>query len=180
MAKENSDGYRDVLQSAKKELVIVRDFNAPCSLVFKAFAEAEALARWWGPKGSKIIVKKLDFKPGGIFHYSMEHPEGGLMWGKFVYRDIVSPQRIVFVNSFADELGNVTPAPFDIPLPVEILYSITLTETKGKTTLTVRGNPVKASSIEQRAFEDLFSSMQEGFGGTFDQLEEYLSKISSH
>ena len=30
------------------------------------------------------------------------------MWGRFVYREIVPPQRIVWVNAFADERGELT------------------------------------------------------------------------
>jgi hypothetical protein len=30
------------------------------------------------------------------------------MWGKFVYREIVAPERLVFINFFSDEKGGVT------------------------------------------------------------------------
>ncbi len=29
------------------------------------------------------------------------------MWGKFVYREITPPERLVFVNSFSDEAGGL-------------------------------------------------------------------------
>ena len=32
---------------------------------------------------------------------------------------------------------------------------------------------------ERDAFEGMFASMQQGFGGTFDQLEAYLAKHSA-
>jgi uncharacterized protein YndB with AHSA1/START domain len=48
-------------------------------------------------------VATLDLRPGGVFHYGLRSPNGHDMWGKFVYREIVAPERIVFVVSFADE-----------------------------------------------------------------------------
>ena len=43
-----------------KELVITRTFNAPRELVFKMWAQAEHLVRWWGPKGFEPLIKKLE------------------------------------------------------------------------------------------------------------------------
>ncbi len=59
-------------KSSKAELLIIRAFNAPKELVFKAFSEADRLEQWWGPKGSQIKVTKLDFHPEGIFLYKVE------------------------------------------------------------------------------------------------------------
>src|SRR5437868_5284478 len=89
----------------RNDLEITRVFDAPRKLVFKVWTEAKHLAQWWGPKGSEIEVKTFEFHPGGVFHYSMSFG-GGKMWGKFVYREIVEPEKIVFASSFADEEGN--------------------------------------------------------------------------
>ena len=161
--------------SKGQELVITRVLNAPRELVYKALSEAEALAQWWGPKGATIHINKLDFRPDGIFHYSMESPMG-VMWGKFKYLEIVKPERIVFINSFSDKDGNVTPNAFMKDFPLEVFNIITLTEREGKTTLTIKGGPINATAVEQKAFNDMLGNMQQGFGGTLDQLDEYLSK----
>jgi len=39
------------------------------------------------------------------FYTASETPEGREMWGKWVYREIVAPERLVFVSSFTDEKG---------------------------------------------------------------------------
>ena len=62
-----------------EEFVVQRLFNAPRKLVFKAFTEADGLAQWWGPKGSKLKVLQLDIRPGGLFHYSFQYPNGDMM-----------------------------------------------------------------------------------------------------
>jgi uncharacterized protein YndB with AHSA1/START domain len=160
-----------------KEFTISRVFDAPRSLVFKVQTEAEHLARWWGPKGYEMLVAKLDIRPGGLFHYRMRSPEGHEMWGRFVYREIVPPERIVFVNSFSDEKAAIVRAPFAPDWPLEVLNVMTLTEDGGKTTLTLRGGPINANAAEISRFNSFHDSMAQGFGGTLDQLDAYLKTL---
>ena len=162
------------METKNKELIITRTFNAPRKLVFKAFAEADALAQWWGPKGAQIKIHKFDFRPGGIFHYLLES-EHGQMWGRFHYLEIAEPERIVFTNSFSDKDANIVRAPFSNDFPLEIMNILTLAEQDGKTTVTLKGSPMNATEAEMNFFTNMFSNIQQGFGGTFDQLEEYLS-----
>ncbi len=160
---------------AANELVITREFNAPRTLVFKALTEADRLAQWWGPKGFAMGSVQLDLRPGGKFHYSMTS-NGFEMWGLFVYHEIVAPERLVFVNSFSDKDGNITRAPMSATWPLEVYNILTLTEHNGKTTLTLRGWPHNATAEEIKTFNEGRNSMQQGFAGTFEQLDEYLAR----
>jgi uncharacterized protein YndB with AHSA1/START domain len=160
----------------EKELIITREFNAPKELVFKVWTQAEHLAKWWGPKGSTITVNKFEFKPGGTFHYKMEMGNMA-MWGKFVYHEINPSDSMIFVNSFSDEEENITPNPFMPNWPLEILNNFNLVENDGKTTLTLRGKPINATEEEIKTFEGHLSSMQQGFAGTFSELDNYLKTI---
>lgn len=173
---ENNATNNNTTHVDKTELVITRIFDAPRDLVFKVWTESEQLKRWWGPKGFKLGVSRLDFHPGGVFHYSMQSPDGYEMWGKFVYREITPPEKIVFVNSFSDEEGNTVRVPFSPTWPLEVLNTLTLEEHDGKTTLTLRGGPTNATEDERKTFTGMHESMQQGFAGTFDQLVEYLAK----
>jgi uncharacterized protein YndB with AHSA1/START domain len=156
---------------------VTRLFDAPQRMVFEAFSKAEHLAHWWGPKGMKIKIKQLDFRQGGHFHYQMVGENNYTMWGRFTYLDILPIGKIVFVNSFSDEDGNLTRPPFPDPWPKEIYHVITLTEINNKTKLTLLSYPIHASAEEQQTFIHGFDSMQEGYGGTFDQLRDYLLTI---
>ncbi len=162
-------------QEKSKELVITRTFDAPRDLVWKANSEKDRLAKWWGPKGAKLTVAKLDFRPGGTFLYGMEAPDGKMMWGKFVYREIVPLEKIVFVVSFCDEHGTPTRNPFMPKWALETLNTVTFTEENGKTTIRISGGPINATDEERKLFEDNFGGMEQGFKGTYDQLEEYLA-----
>lgn len=158
-------------------LRIERTIKAPLSLVWKVHSEAEHLAKWWGPVGKKLLVKKLEFRPGGVFHYGMEAPDGSMWWGRFVYREIVAEKKLVFLNSFADEAGNAVRAPFNNNWPLEVLNTWTFEEHDGQTTLKLHGMPFNASDEEHAQFEGFFASMNQGFGATFDQLDRYLESL---
>jgi uncharacterized protein YndB with AHSA1/START domain len=164
-------------QSSDVELVITRVFDAPRDLVFKAWTEADRLAQWWGPKGFTMLVTKLDLRPEGQFHYCMRSPDGLEMWGRFVYREITPPERIVFISSFSDEQGSITRAPFAQDWPLEVLNTLTFSEEHGRTTLTLRGSPLNATEAELRMFVSMHESMQQGFKGTLDQLEACLENV---
>ena len=160
----------------KETLTIVRELKAPKELVFKAFSESAALAEWWGPKEMPITVVKLDFRPNGIFHYKMAAGDN-VMWGLFVYGQINKPDQIEFTTSFSDETGKICRAPFAPNWPLEVFNQLSLTEKNGITTLTLSGYPVNATEEEEKMFFSFTANMQQGFEGTFSQLDVYLEKI---
>lgn len=166
----------DMLQGEHRELAIVRTFNAPLGLVWKAHSQAEHLANWWGPAGMKLVIRQFDFRPDGIFHYGMQLPDGNMWWGRFVYGEIAPEQKLVFINSFSDEDGGVTRAPFNAHWPLEVLNTWTFQESGGRTTLTLRGIPWQAGAEEHAIFAAHFDSMHHGFGATFDQLDTWLEQ----
>ena len=157
-------------------LSITRVFDAPRSAVWNAFTQPEHLEQWWGPKGFKIEVRRLELRPGGVFHYSMRMPNGAIMWGRFTYREIEAPERLVFTNSFSDESGGLTRNPWMPVWPLEALTTVIFSESEGKTTITLTSVPVEATEEERQNFLGQIDSMKNGFGGTFDQLAEYLAQ----
>src|SRR3989442_10937445 len=120
-----------------KPFVITRTFDAPRDKVWKAWTERDRLLQWFGPKGFKMTTAKLDLRPGGNFHYCLQTPDGKAMWGKFVYRVIEAPGRIVLINSFSDDKGGLTRHPFSASWPLETLSTTTLSDEGGKTKLTI-------------------------------------------
>jgi uncharacterized protein YndB with AHSA1/START domain len=159
----------------ERELVITRVFDAPRELVWQAFTESDRLAQWWGPTGFIMLVTRLDLRPGGVFHYAMRSPDGRVTWGMFVYREIAAPERLVFVNSFSDKEGNIIRSPFSPSWPLEVLNTLTLSETGGRTTVTLKGGPINSTEDERETFWDAQNSLRQGFAGTFDQLAAYLA-----
>jgi uncharacterized protein YndB with AHSA1/START domain len=156
-------------------LVLTRVFNAPQALVFKVWTDPEHFGKWWGPKGYSLNVIQMDVRPGGMFLGSQKSPEGHVMWGKFVYQEVTPAEKLVFIQSFSDQEGNTVRAPFNPNWPLENINILTLTEEDGKTVLTLKGGPLNATEEERAAFEEMRPMVQQGFGGTFDQLEGYLT-----
>ena len=160
---------------------ISRTFDAPRDLVWSVHSEARHLERWWGPKGCNLGIERLEFRPGGIFHYCMRYSTGAAMWGRFLYRELKEPERMVYFSSFANELGGIARAPFG-PLPFELQNTVTLTETDGKTTLSIHTIPFGVTDADEIAFFDNLrdtTSLEQGFGGTLDQLAAYLKEAAS-
>ena len=159
-----------------KTFQITRVFNAPLEFVWKAHTEPERLSDWWGPKGFTMIENTVDLRPGGIYHYGMQTPDGHEMWGKFVYREIVPLQKMVYVVSFSDKDAGITRHPLSNTWPLEMLSTVIFTEDNGKTTMTTTAIPINETEEELATFEGAFEGMQQGFSGTYDQLDAYLAK----
>ena len=164
------------VEATDSEFVIARVFNAPRELVWKACTDPERMKHWWGPKGFTVREALMDFRPDGVYHYCLRSPDGHDMWGKFVYREIVAPSLLVFVNSFSDEEGGVTRHPMNPTWPLEMLSEFTFAEHEGKTTFTIRWAPYHAIKVERKTFDDGRKGMQQGWTGTLDQLADYLAK----
>ena len=168
-----------VEQASVKEFVISRTFEAPRDRMWAAWSERDQLMDWFGPKGFKMPAAKLEFRGGGTFHYCLESPEGNEMWGKFVYREIVKPERLVWVNSFSDKDGGITVHPMSPTWPREMLSSAVFEDQGSKTKLTIQWAPVEGSTaLECKTFEEGRDSMKMGWSGTFEQFANYLSSIT--
>jgi uncharacterized protein YndB with AHSA1/START domain len=162
--------------SVAAPFVISHTFDAPRDLVWMAFTERERLDRWWGPKGFPVASSKMDLRPGGTYHYAMQVPDGSLMWGRFVYREIVAPERIVFINGFSDETGGAARHPMIPEWPLEVLSMFTFTELGGRTTFTLHWTPINATTEECAMFDVARDSLVAGWSGTLEQLEAYLAE----
>ncbi|MFC4617615.1 SRPBCC domain-containing protein [Camelliibacillus cellulosilyticus] len=148
----------------EREFTLERIFAAPRKLVFRAFTEPEHVSRWWAPEMFTIPICRIDLRPGGIWHYCMESPEGERHWARAVYREIIEPERIVYIGGFADEEANPIEGQ-----PVH-LATVTFTEQDGKTKLTVR--------IEVGSAEELQAVLKMGMKeGLSMCVNEKLAKV---
>jgi uncharacterized protein YndB with AHSA1/START domain len=164
--------------SRNSAFAIARVFKAPRNRVWKAWSEADQLKHWWGPKGCSIEIPRFEFRLGGFFHYAMKYAGAPTMWGRFNYREIVAPERIVWLNSFSNEKCGIARAPFSDLCPLEIENSVTLKEHDGSTTVSLCAEPFGEVAEERKFFDELCSSrsLERGYDGTFEQLADYLAK----
>jgi uncharacterized protein YndB with AHSA1/START domain len=155
---------------------ITRLFNAPRGRVWKAWSESNQLKHWWGPEGCSIEIPSFEFRPGGFFHYVMKFADASTMWGRFNYREIVKPDRIVWLNSFSNEKCGIARAPFSEVCPLEIENTVMFIEHAGATTVSLRAEPFGEVPEEREFFDELCSSrsLEQGYSGTFEKLARYL------
>lgn len=161
-----------------RDFVLHRVLAAPRALVWEVWTGLEHLARWFGPKGCTLEGCTLDLRIGGTFLYCMRFPGAPAHWGKWVFREIVPGERLVFVVSFANEAGESVRAPFDETWPLCMLSIVTFEDHAGiggGTVVTLRWSALDATPEEQKTFDDGHSSMRGGWTGTFEQLDGYLA-----
>ena len=166
--------------TANQELQIMRTFDVPKDTLFDMWTQPNHLKHWWAPTGFTVEIASIELEPGCTFHYSQTSADGQTLWGKFVFREIENPNRLVFVNSFSDEMAKTVRAPFHPNWPLEILNKLIFTESKGKTTLMMQGIPISASEEEQALFRASHEGIKQGFTGTFDKLESYLEELKEY
>jgi uncharacterized protein YndB with AHSA1/START domain len=160
---------------ASGDFVVTRLFDAPRELVWKAWTEVDRLKQWFGPKGFTMSAAKGEMREGSTFLYALRGPNDIEMWGKWVIREVVPPEKLVLVSSFSDANGGTTRHPMAPEWPAETLSTTTFAEHGGKTLMTIRWSPLNATEAERKLFAASHDSMRGGWKGTMEQLEEYLA-----
>lgn len=80
--------------TADREIIATRVFDAPREIVFAAFTEKEHAEQWWLPPGS--TTQEWDAKPGGVWRYSTATPDGESYGFKITFIEIDKPARLVY------------------------------------------------------------------------------------
>jgi uncharacterized protein YndB with AHSA1/START domain len=62
--------------TSARELATSRVLPFPRDRVFRAIAERERLARWWGPAGFRNTMDTFEFREGGEWRFTMHGPDG--------------------------------------------------------------------------------------------------------
>jgi uncharacterized protein YndB with AHSA1/START domain len=151
-------GSNAATESAERELVITRIFDAPRDLVFKAWTEREHLMRWWGPRGFTMTVCEMDFRPDGAYRFHLRTPEGTEHRVHGVFKEIIEPERLAMTRAWVDAEGKPGH---------ETLLTLSFADHQGKTKLT----------LHQAVFESVNARdlHNRGWSSSLDCLAEYLA-----
>lgn len=84
-----------IAEPDKQELFIIREFDAPRELVFKAFSEPDLIKQWMGPKEMATIVDKLDNQSHGSWRITHKDPNGINHTFNGVIHEVSEPERII-------------------------------------------------------------------------------------
>jgi uncharacterized protein YndB with AHSA1/START domain len=152
-----------VTTPSDREILITRTFAAPRELVFRAMTDPELVKRWlWGPPEWMMVECVSDFRVGGAFRNVWHRVDGTAMTMGGVYREIVTPERIVRTESF--EFGCDAQAG-------EQIVTLVLAEQGETTALRLT---VLFPSREARD-ATIASGMERGVAASYDRLEEMLA-----
>ena len=148
----------------ERELELVRVYDAPRELVFRAWTDPKHLARWWGPEHFTNPVCEVDARVGGKLRIVMRAPDGNEYPLRGVFREVVAPERLVFTNIAVDEK--------DQPI-IDGMTTVTFAEEGGKTRLILR---TRGTAVQPVAVQYL-QGMQMGWSQSLEKLAALLPQL---
>ena len=156
--------------------VINQSFQAPIDVMYEMWTDPEHFSKWLPPTGFTMDYLQTEIKPGGTSFYSMSGANNVKMYGKIKYLEISKPHRIVYTQIFCDENGTISRHPMAPTWPETMLTTVTLTEEgPDNTRVTINWEIYgEATPAERETFTKAKAGMTQGWGGSFDKLEEYL------
>ena len=148
---------------ADEQILVVREFDAPRELVYRAYTEPELVKRWWPGKRGEMTTAEIDLRVGGAWRYVMI-AEGGFevaFHGEF--REIVPNERLVNTEVYEGAPPGTGPA----------LVTVELAEDAGRTRLQM------LMELEDRETRDAIieSGMEGGLQEGLDLLEQIAVEL---
>ena len=165
MATMTTSGTAKLTFPSDTQILITREFAAPKHLVYKAVTTPELVKKWWNAKRGEVTVAEIDLRVGGKWRYVMVADGGMEVAFHGEYREIVPNERVVSTEAFEG-----VPDPDDNATT----NTMTLTETDGRTTLSVL---VDCPSPEVRN-AIVESGMEAGLQDAYDLLEELAVSLA--
>jgi uncharacterized protein YndB with AHSA1/START domain len=151
-----------------EQILIVREFDAPKDLVYKAWTTPELVRRWWSGRRGEMTVVEIDLRVGGRWRYVMVANGGFEVGFHGEYREIVPNERLVTTEVYEGPEAAHLP---ESEAPTNI---VTFTEEAGRTTVSLL---TECSSKELR---DVIvnSGMEAGVQEQLELLEELARSLA--
>lgn len=87
-------------EPGKQELFVIREFDAPRELVFKAHTDPELYARWLGPHGLITTFETFEPVSGGRWRFIQRDQDGNEFSFRGVTHEVLAPERIIGTFEF--------------------------------------------------------------------------------
>lgn len=88
---------------AGREIVQMREYDAPRDLVWEAWTKPEHVDRWWGPDGFATRTQSMEVRANGVWRYTMTGPDGTVFPNHQFYMDVAAPERLIYAHGAGDE-----------------------------------------------------------------------------
>jgi uncharacterized protein YndB with AHSA1/START domain len=153
-------------EPGKQELFIIREFDAPRELVFKAFTDPKLYVQWLGPRELTMTLERFGPRNGGSYRYIHKDRDGNEYAFYGVNHEVLAPERIISTFEFEGlpEKGHVM-----------------LGTVKFEALPANRTRLVSQSVFQSVADRDgmIQSGMERGVNEGYDRLDELLAKRST-
>ena len=164
-----NSGKAVVTTIGDKQIEVVREFDAPRHLVFRAYTEPELIKRWWAGRRATVTSVESDLRVGGYYRYAARAKEG------FEEDFEVALREVAFRGTFKEVVANerlVYTEIFEAQPQEEVLTTVTFEEKDGRTTLRMM---IEMGSTEAR---DLMAGqMEDGVQEGFDIIDEIVREL---
>lgn len=169
--------YLEESISGKDVFVIARSFEAPIDNIYESWTNEKHFQYWMGPTGSKMKFIECNIRPGGTSFYEMQLAENN-MYGKIEYHEISKPNRLVYKQWFSTKDGGLGKHPLAPTWPTYMLTTITFSEEAlEQTRISLKWEIFGEATKEERdMFHNAKKGMEGGWTGSFDKLEELLTR----
>ncbi len=152
---------------SNKQLIAERAFDAPVSLVWRAWTEPELIDQWWAPKPYQAVTQFMDFTEGSEWRYAMRGPEGDEHKCKVEYEKISPQTGFSGMDGFCDENWKLVSNPPSMHWDVAFMDQGD--KTLVKTIITFESEEALNTIVEM--------GMKEGFAAAHENLDELLSEL---
>jgi uncharacterized protein YndB with AHSA1/START domain len=161
-----SKGTAVVTLPTDTQILIVREFDAPKHLVYKAWTTPELIKRWWHAKRGEVTVADVDLRVGGTWRWVMVTDGGFEVAFHGEYREIVPNERLVYTEVYEGVPGGGEDE--------GALNTLTFTEKDGRTTVTT------LVQTPNRKVRDAIinSGMEAGMQDAMDLLEQVAISLT--
>jgi uncharacterized protein YndB with AHSA1/START domain len=153
-------------ETARHELVLMREIDAPREKIFRAWTDPELLKQWFCPKPWGVSHAELDVRTGGSSVIVMNGPNGEVVDNRGVYLEVVPNEKIVFTDAFKTAW-----VPSEKPFMTGIVLLEPLGDGKTKYTAIAR----HWTEEDKKMHEAM--GFHEGWGAATDQLAALVATI---
>jgi len=153
-------------ETARHELVLMREIDAPREKIFRAWTDPELLKQWFCPKPWGVSHAELDVRTGGSSVIVMTGPNGEVVDNRGVYLEVVPNEKIVFTDAFKTAW-----IPSEKPFMTGIVLLEPLGDGKTKYTAMAR----HWTEEDKKTHEAM--GFHEGWGAATDQLAALVATI---
>ena len=87
-------------EPGKQELFVIREFDAPRELVFRAHTDPKLFAQWLGPRNLTMDLETFEPVSGGKWRFVQKDQDGNDFGFHGVYHDVSAPERIIGTFEF--------------------------------------------------------------------------------